>query len=80
MFRWAMMAKNPLKRWKILLVISVLALVILISAGCGDDGFIVISTGNGVIIFTPHSSSKLKTLNINTESHFIEKEWLTPLQ
>jgi hypothetical protein len=42
----------------ILFVISVLALVILISAGCGDDGFIVISTGSGVSIFASHSSSK----------------------
>jgi hypothetical protein len=53
-----MKTMNPLKRRMILFVISVLALVILISGGCGDDGFIVISTGSGVIIFTPHSSAK----------------------
>jgi len=49
---------TKLKKLRILFAFSLLALMTLISTGCGDEGFIVISAGNGVIIFTPNSSSK----------------------
>jgi len=50
----------PLKRCLRLLGIALLTLVILSGAGCGDEGFIVISMGNGIIVFTPHSSAITK--------------------
>jgi len=53
-----MTAMNPLKGPIRLLAQAALTGAILLSAGCGDDGFIVISTGSGVIIFTHNSSAK----------------------
>jgi len=41
-----------------LIILAILTLVLLVSAGCGDEVTLVVSTGNGIIIYTTYSSNK----------------------